>query len=117
MQRTARTPRTRGTLESRAMQFEDAPTQRIYNTSVGPVDFVRASEALNHIVSGGAAPDQFRVLSALCTVALRPPTAVITDRGVFDALSAAQLLNRMRDDLQVDDIDALWSLLFVLFSS
>lgn len=98
------------------MSLDDEPTQRMFNTSVGPVDFVRASEALNHITEGDQSPDQFRVLSALCTVALRSPRAVITDRGVFDALAAAQLLHRMRDDLQVDDIDALWSLLFVLFA-
>lgn len=98
--------------------MSESVTQRAFHTSVGIVDFDRASAALTKITGGGAdAPDQFRILGAVCTTALRHERAVITDRGIFDALSAAQLLARLRDDLQVADIDALWSLLFVLFQT
>lgn len=97
------------------MYPEDAPTQRAWHTSVGIVDFGRAAAALNHITEGRDSPDQYRVLGALCTAALRHDRAVVTDRGAFDALAAAQLLARMRDDLTADDIDALWSLLFTIF--
>lgn len=97
------------------MSSEDTPTQRAWHTSVGIVDFARASHALTHVAGGGEEPDQFRVLFAVCNAALRQDRVVITDRGAFDALSAARVLARLRDDLQLDDIDAIWSLLFVIF--
>lgn len=99
------------------MLFEDEPTQRIWHTSVGLVDYERAAAALKHISARRAAPDQFRVLAALCTSAFRHERVVLTDRGSFTGVGAAQLLNRMRDKLTTDDIDACWSLLAVLFAT
>lgn len=97
------------------MDFDDTITQRVFRTDVGIVDFERAGTALGRVGAGSNAPDQFRILSALFAVAFRAERAIITDRGIFDGLEAARLLSRMRDRLTTEDIDACWSLLFVLF--
>lgn len=97
------------------MYPEDAPTQRAWHTSVGLVDFARASAALQHVESNGTEPDQFRVLFAVCNAALRHERVVLTNHGAFDMLSAARVLTRLRDGLQPEDVTAVRELLFVIF--
>lgn len=98
------------------MSWEDDPTQRIYKTDLGPVDWSRAASCANGIVCGNRDPQNFAVLAALFHVALRMGRAVSADGGrMFNGLVAAQLLGRLRTGSEIDDINALWSLLFALF--
>lgn len=96
----------------------DAPTQRAYRTDVGVVSWQRASAAAQHIVDGGDAPDQRRVLSALFATVFRAHKLIDAggDAGLFDGVRAAQLLQRLCERKHDPyDTDALWALLFKIF--
>jgi hypothetical protein len=96
------------------VSFDEEPTQRVYRTDVGFVDWVRASAAAQSIVNGSKEAGDYRVLTALFAAAMRLKS-VQTDAGVLSQLQAAQLLARLRHRTTTQDLDTLWTLLFKLF--
>lgn len=96
------------------MSFDDEPTQRIYSTSVGLIDYATASAAVNAIADGQPGNSDFRCLTQLFDVALH--RRVVSLGGIqFSYQASVQLLFRLRARVDTGDLDTLWSLIHVLF--
>lgn len=93
---------------------DEAPTQRIYRTAVGPVDYDRASACAQAIAAGHISSGNYICLSALFESALFRRT-IRTSSGDFDEKAADRLMTRLRKRLTTEDLDAMWRLLFALF--
>lgn len=98
------------------MSFDDAPTQRIYLTSIGPVTWDRASASAHALVAGLSTAADLRVLSALCTRVFTSHALLRTRKDEwFNGVQAAQMLARLRNQPTPADIDSLWALLGKVF--
>lgn len=95
--------------------FEDAPTQVVFRTDSGFVDWARASACAQAISCGNPEPGNYVLLHALLRVAFARGAELQTEVGPFNAVRARRLLDRFRQGTTVGDIDTLWCLLFKLF--
>lgn len=97
------------------VSFEDAPTQVVFRTDQGFVDWARASASAQAIVCGNPQPDNYVLLHALFRTAFARGAELQTEVGPFTAVRARRLLDRCHQNTTVADIDTLWCLLFKLF--